>query len=55
MIAEGGLESKVGKLNAWNRVKGRLSKKEKQETPANVVVATYVLKAAIRLERRIKN
>ena len=54
MIAEGGLEKKVGNLNAWNRVKRRLNDKYKQEIPVNAVVATYVLRAVIRLKKRIE-
>ena len=54
MIAEGGLEKKVGNSNTWKRMKRRLHDKYQLEIPANVVTATLVLKAVIRLKKRIK-
>ena len=58
-IAEGGLEKKVGRLNVRpmlrNRVKGRPNVTYKEEIPVNVIIATFVLKAVIKLTKRIKN
>ena len=54
MIAEGGLEDEVENWGSWNRVKRRLSNKDKHVSAVTVKRATIVVMAILKLREKIK-